>query len=303
MSTTPAPGLLQRISSLDAALLATVAYADVFAAPVAAVEAWRYLIGWQAGRKEVAAGLACLVREGRLAAVDELYCLPGREAVIPAWRTRRARAAALAGAVGNYARLVASLPFVRMVALTGGLANNDAGGKTDVDLFIVTAPGRLWTVRALALGLARLRRPGMPALCPNYLLAQNALALPDRTLYTAQELARMRPLFGMAGYDEIRARNAWAEEWLPNAAGPPDDQSETLRNPLPGTRHWGEYLLGGGWGTRLEGWEMRRKVHRLEQQANGSGEVRFSAHCCQGHFDGHRARTHKSLMSRLEVQL
>ena len=58
-------------------------------------------------------------------------------------------------------------------------------------------------------------------LCPNYLLAESALALPDRDVYTARELLQMRAdRAAQDVYERMLAANAWWRDLLPNWRSP-----------------------------------------------------------------------------------
>ena len=146
----------------------------------------------------------------------------GREAIVETRKRRAQVAARLWTKAARYGQIIASLPFVRMVAITGSLAMNNTDEGKDVDYMIVTAPNHLWICRAFALLIARIAKLEGIHLCPNYLITTNALELKERSLYVAHELAQMVPLSGMEIYDEMRRLNDWVDDYLPNASGAPE---------------------------------------------------------------------------------
>src|SRR2546422_753264 len=83
------------------------------------------------------------------------------------------------------------LPFVRLVAVTGALAMNNARAGDDIDLFILAQPGRLWLCRLLVLGVVKLAARRGHTLCPNFLLSTGRLRLSERNLFTAHEVVQM----------------------------------------------------------------------------------------------------------------
>jgi hypothetical protein len=287
----------QQPATLAQAVLRTLAYSDIFDFPLTVDEIVRYLIGYRATADEVRAALAEL---GAVVSHEgELYALAGREAIFALRRQRAAQAAALWKPALRYGRLIAGLPFVRMVAVTGALAADNVAAGADIDYLIVTKPGWLWLCRAMTLAVNRAARlAGLQAeLCPNYLLSENALALQDADLFTAQELVRMLPLSGLDTYEAMRAANAWSAAFLPAAAGAP------RRLPGAADRGWlqraTEFVLGLlplGW---LERWEMQRKIAKFARQQAPNAETRFSADFCKGHFDGHKAQTLRAFELRL----
>jgi hypothetical protein len=180
------------------------------------------------------------------------------------------------------------------VAVTGSLAVGGAEAGADVDLLVVTSPGRLWLTRAAVIGVVRAARARGLQLCPNYFLAESVLELAERDPFTAHELAQMAPIAGDASYGVLLARNAWYRGFLPNHVPSVD--------PLPirpgRARRLAERLLLGRTLDRLERWEMRRKIARLASGAT-SAEQRFGPAICKGHFEEHRRRTLAAYEARL----
>jgi hypothetical protein len=286
---------------LSRAVFHTLAYADVFEYPLTAPEVFRYLTSITASSEEVARVLA---DRTSFAQIGGYFTLRGREGIVVTRQRRAGVAARLWPKAVRYGRIIAQLPFVRMVAVTGSLAMNNTEAGNDVDYMIVTAPNRLWTCRALSLLVARLAELEGIRLCPNYLVTTGALRLDERSLYVAHELAQMIPLSGLEIYDELRRQNDWADQYLPNALGAPRlshvPHSATGRPPF---QKIAELMFSMRFGDWLETWEMDRKIERLAREQSSSVESRFSAQVCKGHIDRHGARAEAALAARLQESL
>ena len=285
-----------RPSGLEAGILCTLAYADIFDYPLTPAEAHRYLIGIPASPGQVADALRTGGwLAGQVRQVGEFWVLRGREHLTGLRRARTAVATRLWPEAVRYARIIAALPFVRMVAVTGGLALDNVEPGDDIDYLVVTAPGRLWVCRALFIGVVRRAARRGVKLCPNYFLSERALVLDDRNLFTAHELTQMVPLYVLDVYWRMRMSNSWTARFLPNAAGLPRHPAAEVRPP-----RWLGTLLEaasrtppGDW---VERWEMGRKLKKFGPPGP---ERRFDADHCQGHVDGHGRRTLTAFAARL----
>ena len=257
---------------LSNAILQTAAYADVFDYPLSSAEIYHYLTGVRATRAEVE---RALLGDGLLSRTGSWYTLPGREQLAVTRQRRQEIAARMWPQARGYGGLIAGLPFVRMVAVTGSLAMNNVENNPDIDYLVVTAGGRLWMVRAMVLAFARLAALQGIRLCPNYLVSEQALVFEEHTLYTAHELAQMIPLSGLEVYQRILSLNRWKERLLPNAEGLPPSMDGTLsmlgrgllrsgRVGIKPTLEAALLLPPGAW---FESWEMRRKIRMLYARA------------------------------------
>lgn len=294
-------------AAVEAAILKTVAYVDMFDYPLTAAEIHRYLVGVAAPASAVVAvlGNGGLVPR-HLASHAGYFTLPGREEIVATRRQREVTARQLWPEATSYGRLIAGLPFVRMVAVTGSLAVNNVEPDADVDYLIVTENGRLWLTRALTILVVRLAARRKVTLCPNYFLSRRSLVFRERNLYTAHELVQMRPIAGLDVYREMRQLNLWTADFLPNADR---DQPDTLVPPAEpakgGWRRAAEAVLRTPAGTLAEQWEMRRKMRKFSldssygNSSEFAAEVAFSPDWCKGHFDGHGRR----IMDRFASQL
>lgn len=293
------PELDLQTENLHAAVLYTLAYSDIFDFPLTLDEIHRYLIGRAASSTEVAAVLSTSELQGQLASDDKFYALAGREYLFALRRKRAALAAELWPQALRFGRLIGSLPFVRMVALTGALVSANVEPGADFDYLIVTKPGWLWLNRAMVLALNKLTKAlGLRAeLCPNYLITQNVLRLQDEDLFTAQELTRMVPISGFDVYANMRAQNRWTEGLLPNATGAPRGLGENKHGGQ--IKRFIEAILSALPFQWLERWEMQRKIAKFARQNILNAETRFSADFCKGHFDGHKQKTLRAFQDRI----
>ena len=100
-------------------------------------------------------------------------------------------------------------------------------------------------------------------LCPNYLLSESALALPEHDLYTARELLQMVPVAGRDVWARMLAANAWWRDYLPNAAGTrnaacPDSTPSRLRLAVEWVMHRAPFDHLEAWLLAHKGAELRR---------------------------------------------
>jgi predicted nucleotidyltransferase len=237
------------LSDLDA--IDAVLYGDVFDCAVTLEEAWRYA-RVAVGRDELARRLH---DDPLVAGGDGLYCLAGREELLPCRPERIRNAARLERRARRVARVLRHFPFVRGLALTGSAAAGDAGTDDDVDLLVTVAEGRLGTAFVLLGSLSRLL--GRRLFCPNYYVCEDRLGLGPANLYLARELAQARPLAGDGA--ALWRANSWLAETFPNAEPPAG---------------------AGPNGSRLQGVVEALVDGRVERWARRVARRRLRAHYC-----------------------
>lgn len=148
----------------------------------------------------------------------------------------------------KFVKLIKFIPTVKMIALTGSLAVNNAKKNDDIDLMIITSPNTLWITRPLIILLTILFfkrrtpkdtspedlssevvfRPGRTSevkslsntICLNLWLDTLALQVPKskHNLYTAHEVLQIKPLFNKNDtYQKFIFANSWTKRYLANA--------------------------------------------------------------------------------------
>jgi len=283
--------------------LRTILYSDLFDYPLTPEEISHYLIGVACDSETVRARLAAPVwLQGRIARVDGYVTLAGREGIVRKRRERARCSNKIWHRARAFVRILSCLPFVRMVGVTGALSMDNSNEGDDVDVIIVTAPNRVWMVRAISLMIVYAGRLGHSTLCPNYLLSEEVLPLQQRNIYIAHEFVQMVPLYGLVVYERMRAANPWIEVILPNAREPFHPRAEynpgVVGRVMKGLM---ERCLSGRLGDRFEAWEMRRKLRKFRPQLMKSGgSAVLSKDQVKGHFEDHGKHVRETYDLRLK---
>ena len=292
------------INSIQRAICSTISYRDIFDYPMTLPEIHRYLHEIRCTREELSDAVWRGPLLDRYLDTDgEYFALQGRRAIFETRRVRRELSRRKQPLARFFARLLASLPNVRMVAMTGSLAVGNLSASGDIDFLLVTDSGSMWRTRAFCRFLALLdNRLGSGVFCPNTFLSMAALSLPRRSMYDAQELCQMIPLFGGSTYAAVRADNDWTADWLPNAAGAPmaGEQADPLSHRL---KRCGEWLLDSRSGRALEKFEATRKIRRFNETDRLKGAWTRSTDERHSMWDEMRLKIERAWQQRLEACL
>ena len=287
------------------AILYTLVYADLFDYPLKPEEIHRYLTGHAAPLAEVEDRLRQDRRLGQQIDSDSpFWFLAGRENLTGLRRQREAFSHRLWEKAERYGRLIAAIPFVRMVSITGSLAMNNVNSpQDDIDLLIITAENRVWLARGLTILIVHLARRFGLELCPNYVVVEHRLELGDPSLFTAHEMAQLIPLSGLEVYNRLFASNAWLTDFLPNTSPRRARVREVAWAGRLGQRLL-EAVLGGRLGDALEKRERERKIPRLRriaEEQGASGAV-YTPDLCKGHANDHAVSVYRQFLARLAAQ-
>ncbi|MBI4133925.1 MAG: nucleotidyltransferase domain-containing protein [Candidatus Terrybacteria bacterium] len=222
------------MSSVARRMLSTFALAETFGMPLTAFEAWKWLFydpdssflapASRVPLRNVLGELAALERAGVLAQQDGYYTFSDRRELVEERLWHLAIAATKLARAQRWARWIARTPYVRGVFAYGSLATGNTREESDLDVFIVTEPGRIFTARFLAslltemFGIRRTRTKVRDRICLNHYVTASSLAFPYRSVLSAWLWARIFPLAARDPSLALRfvAANAWAAEYFPN---------------------------------------------------------------------------------------
>ena len=112
---------------------------------------------------------------------------------------------------------ISIFPFVRAVLLSGSISKGFMDEHSDIDYFIITEPGRLWIVRSAMAFFRRIFFLNSRRLfCTNYFIDSDHLEISEKNMFTAVEVATLKPMFGKKFIEDFQKSNQWCGQYLPN---------------------------------------------------------------------------------------
>jgi hypothetical protein len=279
----------------ELAVLRSVIYASLFEYPLTLAQLESSLVGVRAD----AATIESWCRESELLQAtieqrDGLYFPAGRADLVDTRLRREALSRDLLDRDRRILSVVAGMPFVRMVAISGSLAHLNAEGSADLDLFVITAPKRVWIVTVATLVLAKLLG-WRKRVCMNYVVSERALIIEPCDLFSANQIIHLRPINGQAVFERFVKSNGFVRTFYPNfelpATGPTTHGPRT-RTAIEAVLSLGPAQLAERVARSLYGWHLRRRASRWQSR----DQVRLEPECLKLHTSSHRG----SVLARFE---
>lgn len=268
---------------LQVGILKTLAYSAVFNFPLLEKEVFKYWIGkLPVGSKVISQELRRLTIQKKVIKEGNYFSLRGVTSV------KRQKTAEIylkkCQVVRQKIKMLTFSPTVKMIAVTGSLAAENAPRESDIDLLVVSRCGWLWLTRLLTILILELqasrRRPNdinvCDKLCLNMYLDETNLATgkKNRTLYIAREIVQMKPIFNRDNtYEKFINQNLWIKKFFPNAmeynrfGSYPKNAGEDQQNILEKIAYFLQLAI------------MKKKMTR---EVVGPKEIRFHPNDCSG---------------------
>ncbi|MFA5107858.1 MAG: hypothetical protein WC497_06095 [Patescibacteria group bacterium] len=216
-------------SEIAKSILSELVYFDVFEHPLTAMELWRYCSVAGAQLTNILDELGH--NDWLRARVDQrwgMYFLRGRDHVVELRMIRYRESEAKYLKALRFANRLAAFPFIRMIAVCNSLAYSNSRSDGDIDLFFITAPGRIWTARWHVTGYLKVlgerptRQVTRDKICASFFIAPEAfdlrtMKISQSDIYLAHWVKQIVPIYDSADwYQKFMAANAWAEEYFPH---------------------------------------------------------------------------------------
>ncbi len=101
----------------------------------------------------------------------------------------------------RWAQILGHCPGVRAIFLSGSVAEGRATGTSDIDFFIITKSGQIWTARFFVFLILKLfNQLAKPhhhrgKICPNHFIAEHVLEIAEQNAYSAHLFTHNKPLY------------------------------------------------------------------------------------------------------------
>ncbi len=234
------------LGASQSAVIHTLAYFSLFEHPLRRDELARYLHFCPVTDEGLSATLNELSNLGIIETSGPFYYLAGQEYLVLIRKYRNALARPWFRKLKTSVLVLAQVPFLEGLALSGSLSKGTQELDGDLDFMLLCRPGKLWTTGLFVRLLQKLLgRAQQKRFCTNFLLASDNLSIPQRDLFTATEIVFLAPLVNGQLWRAFFQQNAWVRNFYPNWVPPPGIPSKVFRLPLSGLLEW---AFSGDWG-------------------------------------------------------
>jgi len=208
----------------DKAIKETLSYRAVFKYPMSFYQLATFLISKRKfGYKFFSKSLRRLVKKKTIGTKGGKYYLP---LIKPhSWNIRDKQTKSLFVELAHVCNLFEAIPWIKLAAVTGALAMNNAEKDDDIDIFIITKKNRAWLTRgfvALLLSIHNKYAKGKNnkrKLCCSLFIDETKLAWNKggRDLYIAHEIISIHPFINRNNmYFKFMKENTWALKYFPH---------------------------------------------------------------------------------------
>ena len=119
-----------------------------------------------------------------------------------------------------WSQILKHCPGVRAIFLSGSLTQGRASKKSDIDFFIITQHGKIWTARFFVFIVLKLfRRIATESdhagnICPNHFISDLDLEIREKDKYSAHLFAHNKPLYDADKYwiNFMNVNKNWIQE-------------------------------------------------------------------------------------------
>ena len=203
-------------------VLKTLIYESIFNFPLHRFEIWKFLLSDKKINKK---SFTKFLKDERISYDEktDLYYLADKKDSIKRRLESEKTGVNKLKLARKVALNIAKIPTIRLIGISGSLAMGSSLPNDDIDLFIVCKKNTTWTTRLFSVILLKAKgvyREGdnfKDKICLNMIVDDYLFPKNRRDLYTAFEIAKLRPVFSKrnAQYELLRS-NSWIDKFMPN---------------------------------------------------------------------------------------
>lgn len=211
------------MDSREREILKTLLYSDFFDYPLKEEEIYKFLIT----DKKIEKAQFHKILNTLKASVESkkgFYFLSGRKELVSRREDREKVSLQKMQKAKEIIRMLSLIPTVQLIGISGALSMKNSDKDDDIDIFVITKNGFVWTTRflmvifLLVLGAYRNKnsKKYSDKICLNMLLDENYIKL-EKNLYIAHEIAQLIPVFERDNaYEKFLRENDWVKNFMVN---------------------------------------------------------------------------------------
>jgi hypothetical protein len=205
------------MTPIQRSIIKTLAYFSIFKHPLKIDELHRFLLFNKCTIDELREEISELKSKGIVFEIDKFFLLENNKN----WIVNRIKGEKLARKFWKIAKFMSHIikrfPFVRAIFISGSLAKFNVTKSTDIDFFIITKPKRLWLTRSFLIAFKKVFLLNKKKFfCINYFITDDHLEIEDKNIFTAMEIASVKPIFNSDIYLQFIEANSWIKDFIPN---------------------------------------------------------------------------------------
>jgi hypothetical protein len=223
----------QHDSKIAQAILKTLVFFDIFDYPLTLIEIWQYL--YAPGENKISVGAVSQELnnpelKSKIGFAQGFYFIQGKESNINLRKQRYLIAEPKLKKAKLFIKYLRHLGGVRAVAISNTLALHHSRVEADIDLFIITRFGRIWSTRfwsllpLYVLGKRPTPQSTRDKFCLSFWVDEKHLDISpwrlERDIYYIYWLATLMPIYGQNVFNKFCQENKWINEYLPNFSIP-----------------------------------------------------------------------------------
>lgn len=258
---------------LTVSALKVLLYYDLFRYPLTASEILYHCRHQGCTESQLHNSLSALISDGKIFHHDGYYLLKNEPHLIERRIKGNALAEKMKQKAAKKSELIARFPYVRGICISGSLSKNYCDETTDIDFFIITAPGRLWVCRSLLILYKKLfLLNSKKYFCINYFIDSENLSIPDKNIFTATEIITLIPSYNHPLYSDFFRANDWITDYYPNATMAQCNTSLSKESIIKRTL---EKLLDTQLGEWLDRYFYKTTINHWKKKFKGMDEAAF----------------------------